>query len=379
MCTICKYEESFNWNHPLVKELMTWIGQVFIEKELQHYFLKFAASCLKARNSDKIFAIWTGSGDNSKSMIVKLFNALGPYAIKFPVCMLTENERSSGSATPQFARAKATRIAFLDEPEDHISINKGTIKRFTGGDSFFARFLHSNGGEIEATFKMVLMCNKIPVIANPDTAVKNRTRILPFLSKWVSDPPATIEEQYRQRLFKVDRSFEHRIMGLAPAFLWVMTQYYPYYIEEGLTVPQMVIDSTNSYWKDNDIYAQFAASVVEPVMTPEGEADINCSITLTALHNEFKEWFKSACPGRTIPDRTTICAEFSSRWGRMQNGRWYGFRIIREQDDLNSLLSGRRLIKPSSTAPRSPAPVEPVSFIRPPTPVASPGPIPGPK
>lgn len=343
---------EYSWNNPLVKELRQWLAQAFPDTTLEHYFLKFAASCLRARNSDKIFAVWSGDGDNSKSMIVKLFVcALSAYAIKFPVCMLNEIEKNSGAATPQFARAKCTRIAFLDEPEDHIPVNKGVVKRFTGNDKLPVRSLYSNGEDIEMTFKTVLMCNKVPVISSPDQAVKNRTRIFPFLSKWVDNPPETEEEQMAQRLFKKNGFFENRIPFLAPAFIWLMTRYYPFYIDEGLTVPQIVTDSTNRYWRENDLYALFASECIEVVRLPDGSIDETVGLGLNRLYDEFKDWFKSACPGQRAPDRSIVCNEFSSRWGRMNNNCWKGFRIMTEErDSLTDLLSDKKKIKKSSTS-----------------------------
>src|SRR5690606_1722159 len=152
--------------------------------DMLHHFLKFCASCLRGGNNDKIFPIWTGDGDNSKSMMVKLFEStFGEYCLKFPVQMLSEKAANSGGPTPQLARAKGSRIAFLDEPEDDVTLNKGIIKRFTGGDSFFARLLQDNGGDIKSTFKMILTCNKVPVITNPDPAIKKRVTLFPYESK----------------------------------------------------------------------------------------------------------------------------------------------------------------------------------------------------
>ena len=75
----------------------------------------------------------------------------------------------------------------LDEPENDAILNKGAIKRYTGGDSFYGRMLHDNGGDIELTFKMIMSTNEIPKIADPDQAVEDRVKIFPFFGKWVED------------------------------------------------------------------------------------------------------------------------------------------------------------------------------------------------
>lgn len=345
MCSNTQFNPNMSWEHPSVKECMKWFGQVFPVEALLHHFLKFASSCLKGINSDKIFPIWTGEGDNSKSMIVKLFEkTFGCYCIKFPVTLLTEKGGNSSGPTPQLARAKSTRIAFLDEPEDDIELAKGTIKRYTGGDTFFARLLQDNGGDIQATFKMILMCNKVPIIPNADTAIKNRTRLFPFLSTYCDNAPDDEEQQYKLRRFKKNPLFEKRIQCMPSAFLWILTQYFPHYSSEGLPDPQIVKDTTETYWKENDVYAQFAADMIQEVYTPKGERDHTARITLSEIYAEFKAWFRDAFPGTKVPERQVVRGELTARWGKMAGNSWHGIRITQDAGayDMTSALGGKK-------------------------------------
>lgn len=353
MCTNNPFRTSFTWSHPLVTELMTWFGQIFIERDLLHHFMKFASSCLKGKNSDKIFPIFTGEGNNSKSMLVKLFeSAFSSYCIKFDTSNVTSRNQNSSGPSPQLARAKGTRIAFMDEPADDVPINKETIKRWIGGDSFYTRLLHDNGGDIAVLFKLVLTCNKVPIIPHADQAIKNRTRLFPFLSTWTQDASEDPAQQYHERKFKMDPFFERRIPILAPAFLWVMAQYYPYYYDERLEDPQIVKDTTEAYWRDNDVYAQFVADCVEDILTTDGKRDATSRVTLSELYNEFKTWYKDSFPGNKVPDRSTVRSEFSGRWGRMVGNSWHGFRMITTEEgvgDMTASLGGRSAVPPVTT------------------------------
>ena len=366
MCTNNMFDPNYTWAHPLVQECMNWFKKVFPDRELLNYFLKFASSGLRGKNSDKIFAIWTGDGDNSKSMIVKLFEtAFGSYCIKFPIALLTEKGGNSSGPSPQLARARNARWAFVDEPEDDVPMNKGTIKRYTGGDTFFARMLQENGGDVQLTFKMVLICNNIPRIPNADRAIKNRTVTTPYLSRWVKDPPATEAEQFTSRLFKMDPHFERRIPFLASAFLWILSEYYPLYAAEGLAVPEIVTNHTAEYWANNDLYAQFIADCLQIVKTNKGEPDTNAHTSLSEIYKEFKEWYKDTFPNTKIPERTLVRSELASKWGRMINGGWPGIRIINREDGDVSLSSGITKIQlpqnnrapiPSLSVQKSPEP-----------------------
>jgi len=351
MCTNIPYHGNYTWQHPLVQECMTWFGQVFTDRSLLHHFLKFAASCLKGRNSDKIFPIFTGDGDNSKSMIVKLFEAaFSSYCIKFDISNVTGRNMNASGPTPQLARAKATRIAFMDEPEDDVPMNKGIIKKWVGGDSFFGRLLQDNGGDIQVTFKLILTCNKVPIIPNADKAIKNRTRLFPYLSTWVDDAPQDQAEQYRQRRFKKNPFFERRIPILAPAFLWIMSMYYPHYSVEGLNDPAIVTETTQAYWRDNDVYAQFAADTIQEVYVSSGVRDEAARTTLSEIYSEFKVWFRDAFPGTKVPERSIVRAELSTRWGRMNGNAWHGIRIITNEGsvDMSGALGGRKQAVPKT-------------------------------
>lgn len=355
ICANVPFKDNFTWDHPHVQEVMTWYGQVYCDPELLDCYLKFNASVLRGGNKDKSFTIMSGEqGNNSKSMIVKSYECVyGPFCIKIPIGAVTEKALSSSSPSPQFARAKNTRIAFLDEPEDDIPMQKGTVKRLTGGDSFFARHLQENGADIKSTFKLVLVCNKVPIFANPDPAIKKRTNILPHFSEWVEDAPADINEQYAQRKFKMNILFDKRIPILAPAILWIAVMYYPKYVNEGINYPEIVKQYTESYWRDNDIYAQFAADTIQEVYNPEtGQRDANARVTLTDVYKQFKLWYRDAFPGVKVPERSAVKAELSSRWGRIVNGCWVGISIIQsgQTGDLNTLFTGPTMpVKPVET------------------------------
>lgn len=326
MCSGVPYNNHMHWNHPLVVETMIYFRQVFPDNDLLEYFLKFCASFYRGKNSDKIFAVFTGKGHNSKSMIVKLFTLIfAVYAIKIPVGILSEKSANSGGATPQLARAKNVKIAILDEPEDTTPMNKGIIKRLTGGDSFYARLLNENGCDIELSFKIIMITNDIPSVHRADDAVKDRFKIFPFLGKWIDNPPSD-EDQIKEfghvKLFKKDINFEKRLPILATAAAWIFSMYYPKYCEEGLEVPQVVIEHTEEYWKNNDIYGQFIQECVVDVYVSEGVRDTSVHVSVTEMYDEFKLWFRGSFPGKELPVRQELKNELCHRWGEPMKLGW---------------------------------------------------------
>ena len=335
LCASTQYESSYSWSHPLVVKCYDWMSKVFPDRELLHHFFKFASSGLIGLNTGKTFAIWSGKqGNNSKSMVQKLFEAVyGPLCINLPVAILTGRESDAGSASPHLARARATRFAFISETDDDKPMNKAVIKRYTGGDRYFARFLHENGSEQIATFKMVLVCNEISGIPNADAAVRNRTKIFPYLSEWVINPPETIEKQFEELKFEMDSKFETNIPKLAPAFLWMCCEYYKYFAVEGLSpVPEIVQKTTEKYWQEKDHYAHFISECVRIV---KGDEAVSAKVKISELYKRFKDWFMDSYPMciSSLPNITAFKTALSFRWGDPQGQFWRGIVLIDENGE----------------------------------------------
>lgn len=329
MSTQQMFRKDFSSNSKPVKKYLDYLRQVFPDDELVHYIRKDISSMLKGRNSEKLFRVYSGGGDNSKSVYIKLLQkAFGSYCIDFPVSAITGKRGESGAASPQLARAKGAHIAIMSEPDDFEVIKAGLVKGLTGNDRFFARFLHDNGSEIEAMFKLILVCNKIPAIPNGGKAMKNRLRVIPFLASFRDEGvPATEEEQRRKRIFKKDEDFDKYIPELAQAMLWCSVRDYSGYCKEGLKEPDIIARETKSYWEDNDIYDLFIKECIVMVKDDEGNPDTNVSLLHGELYRVFKTWFREGFSGSRLPDSPVVKVEISNRLGNQVNRRWLGVSI----------------------------------------------------
>jgi phage/plasmid-associated DNA primase len=337
------YNTNYTWKHPLVKEVTTWMSQVFTNETLLHHFYKFSASCLKGYNHDKTFPIFSGVGDNSKSMIVKLFEkAFGDYCMKLDIANFTSSSKNAAAANPQLARAKGVKIAFIDEPDDDDPLKKDNFKKLLGMDSITVRKLYDNGGDMDIMLKIVMCCNAIPRFANADQAVKNRLRIYPFLSRWVRNPPATEKERIETGTFLMNTLFSTRIASFAPAFIWVISNYYGKYAREGLVDPEIVTLYTANYWSENDTYGQFITDCIQVMKLENGDYDPSYKSTFNEVCAEFRIWHKNSFPNSKLPERSVQKREFTVRWGRMVGNSWDGVKIgnaDQKPTDLTKMLS----------------------------------------
>lgn len=325
-----KFNSGYHWNHPAVKSLLEWIGQVYPDRQLRHFWLKYSSSCIQGRNTKKIFPIWCGSGNNSKSMIIKLYEAgFGQYCIKIPITFVTGKRSQSSSPSPEIARAKGARVAFMEEPSAGDRLTSGIVKSVTGGDTYYARMCHENGGDIQAMFKINIVCNSPPVIDDRDEALEGRIVVLPHISKWVKPElaPKTLKEQYEKHLFPIDDQFEDRIPYLGGAFIWLLVNYYKFYAKEGLKIPEIVKRRTQEYWETSDIYNQFTGEKIEQVKLQDGKVDDSVRLAIAEVYSSFRLWYLDNFGKNRLPDRSMVQRELSIRWGKMSDGYWKGIKI----------------------------------------------------
>jgi phage/plasmid-associated DNA primase len=323
------------WKHKNTRRLMKWLGQVFGTPDLLHFFLKDASSFLRGRNSEKLLRVFSGGKDASKSMIIKLFNCFNVYKINMPVSFMGGKSTSSSNATPELARTKGTHMGIMSEPdEDQDKLTAGKVKRFVCGDAFFARFLNQNGGDIEMMCKLILMCNQIPEIvglANDEASVA-KLLILPFLSLWSLNAPDNIQEQYKKRIFKMDPYFEDSIPELYSSFMWVLVQYFPTYLKEGLSPPETVTKYTQDYVDRCDPYHQFQKQMIVKTFTDETKTIIDESRKLTqkVLYDAYKLWLQDNNPGSKKPNIEIAMREFERRLGKRNGAAWLGMVLVEQ-------------------------------------------------
>lgn len=335
------YPEEYSLDHQDVKLLETYLNQVFVNKNLRQFMRKYCASLMLGRNADKKLTIFVGEKDASKSMFQRILSiALGEYADTFQTTLMSGNKSHSSQARSDLCKLDKRRVGFMDEPEADEKMKTGVAKQLTGGDAIAARQMYQiDGKAFEAMFKLILVCNKVPPFPDGDEALRERLLIVIFESQWVDDPPESINEQYKQKKFKKDRSFDNYKNILARAMLWVMTQDYAKYATEGLApIPKEVQHQNSVFWKENNNYQMFIDRYIkdERQVDRKGhriEIDYDertkdtPSVSFQELFSKFKVWFKHQFEGSQIPSAPTVESNFKTLLGNMDNKRWYGIKF----------------------------------------------------
>lgn len=330
----------YSYTHPDVVFFLKYINQVFPDPELSAYALRDFASYLFGRNSEKLFRVWTGCGNNSKSILVKIFQkALGDYCFDLPPETLSVRKFNDPSRpTPELAQSDGCRVGMMVEPNGNMELDDGQIKRFTGGDRLFSRRLHDNGSSKAACFKVVMSCNDIPNLMCSE-AGKQRVAILPFLSTWKRNAPTDPAEQLSTLTFPIDDNFEEHVPRLARAAAWVLFHKFAEYRAVGISArPEIVNKHIADYWRSVDMYMSFMEECVDTAAPPAA------AVVAQTLYARFVAWFVEMNPGGKAPSFSTFktnltrkdrLGPFHINRGNGSRSAWQGVAILdtSSQDD----------------------------------------------
>ncbi len=330
--------KEFNWEDPEIIEVQDFLLKVFPDPELRRYFLEYAASLLKGKNSNKNFVVMSGDrGDNAKSITIEFLEAvLGEYAVKLPTSLLVGKRTQSAAANPELARTAGIRFASLQEPDGSDVINIGILKELTGNDKFYARGMYKEGTDIRPMFKISLICNKLPKLKESDSAVFNRIEVLTFESWFPKDQtlvPKTFEEQMAKKIFPRDSSFSEKLPNMRQAFMWYLVQIFKEIKKKGYSrKPDKVLEATAIYKRNNDTILQFITENIK--CDPD---NTNVSISGQEAYIAFIEWFRGSFANNSIkpPNKSDFINDLSKRWGPLDRLRWRGYRLRSQRDDLD--------------------------------------------
>ena len=326
------YYNDFEDDDPRIMELNKILKKVFVNPKLFKFFKQTASDLVRGGNRHKVFIIWTGAGDNGKSVCADLLElAFGDYYYTPPTTILTGKQSQSDGATAALLPCKGARIVVVSETDNADVLNCGTMKKLTGGDPFYARGLFKEPTKIIPQFKLVLHCNKLPNVSAEDKASWNRIRVLPYDSTFVKEhlAPKSLKEQYAKKIFPMDKSLKDKLHGLAEAFLWLLIKEYEAFGESDLYEPTEVTCATDVYHKNNDFYLQFFD---ERIQETNNKKDY---ITLTVIYTLFKEWYRDSYPGCKIPSRGMVKESMEKKLGKQIRGVWRGVTTYDPDEEVS--------------------------------------------
>ena len=329
------YPDNYTVDHPDVKWVEQFLSLVQTDKDMNEYLKILLASYIDGSTANENFVIWTGKGANGKSKTMEFFTkAFGDYCSTLPVTLLTGNRPPAGGATPELAQMRGKRFVYFEEPEKTDNIKVGYMKELSGGSEITARQLYGLSFKYKPQFKMLLACNRLPVIDATDGGTWRRLRVSPFSSHFVKvDNPEAKNGKFthkgvplKKNQFPRDDRLSENMNYYRKAFAWlIINVYYPLYKKKGLVEPPLVLEYTNKYQKDNDLMRDFLTSVYE---ITKDEDDY---VQIVDVYGMYKSWIKENGNGSKIGLKGDITKYIEEAdWGlKITSRNIYG---IKEKD-----------------------------------------------
>jgi P4 family phage/plasmid primase-like protien len=287
----CNYDYNPNYSENKT-DLINFLKDILPDDEDREYFLTYLSSCLIGLNTCELFTILTGKGRNGKSKLIELIShTMGDYVGRPKCKLLTGIRPDENSPEPGLLSLKKKRIVIVSEPEAGDKLNSGFIKFITGNDAETLRKCHKNEMEVfKANFLTFLVCNDIPDIDNMDNAFIKRLRCINFPTEFIVNP--TLPHQK-----KIDETLQTKIINWKNDFMLLLLEYYKKFKLGDLTSPKNVLEWTNMYKEEVDMYYNFLNDCTEESTTHLSNA---------TLYEIFQLWFKKNYNNNKIPNNRTF-------------------------------------------------------------------------
>ena len=266
-------------NPATVRELHTFMNQLFPDKELCEYMWQHAASILVGKNTNQTFHIYVGSGRNGKSKFVELISeSIGEYRATVPISLLTRPRVGTGAASPEIAALVGIRYAVTQESSVEDMINEGAMKELTGGDTIICRALYSSPISFVPMFKLAMSTNNLPGVRGKDDGTWRRIRACEFKSRFSEEPDSS--SKYH---FPVDKNVDKKFPEWKIVFMSMLVDL-AFKTKGNVVDCSMVMRNSEKYRNDQDYLTSFVADCIcENAASTVSDAQI---------FDRFREWWK---------------------------------------------------------------------------------------
>ena len=266
-----------------------FFNSVFNEdQDVISYMQRLLGYGITGHTSAQVWAIWTGSGSNGKSLLQDILKQLlGPFATMMPAELLFDTGKTTaGASTPHLQTLIKKRLGFKDESKAEKAniLNEELIKTVTGSSTIITRPLYKDFIEFKPTHLPILLCNKKPRLNILDSAMMRRIVVVPFPNKYTSrdaKQDAYDESNPTHRLR--DDSLLEKLSskdGQEQLLTWLVHGAKAWY-EKGLgAMPEQISKAFDDYKEENDTLATFIAESCS--MDPK--AKVNASTFLQAYN-----------------------------------------------------------------------------------------------
>lgn len=267
---------TYNPDAPKPKLWLQFLSDIFGgDPYMLDYIQKCVGYSLTGSTSEQCAFFLFGTGRNGKSTFLEIVRGiLGDYATNIQPQTIMVNPKSGNAPSSDIARLKGARLVTSVEPNEGMRLDEGLLKQLTGDDVVTARKMFAEEFEFKPEFKLWMATNHKPLIRGTDTGIWRRIHLIPF--------------EVQIPIDKVDKKLKYKLVKEAEGILKWAVQGCLRWQNEGLSMPQKVLDAVREYQHEMDVISAFLDACC---VTGEGETKASKLYAVYAKwaeeHNEY--------------------------------------------------------------------------------------------
>jgi P4 family phage/plasmid primase-like protien len=255
-------------------ELRNFLKSLFPDNDTYMYMMNTCSQFLRGYNREKKLFFWTGSGNNGKSVFIKLIEkSFGDYHTTVPTEMFTESQTSTSKCTHGLNHIQQALIATATEPNPDRPLHSGGIKSLTGNDTMPIRHLFKTMKNVPIYCQFVMASNSVPPATQIDQAFTNRIEAVEFTSFFCDELAhdmqkmhnEVIEQHSRLNVKRVVNTYPKKdfsdedLLRMARVFMYMLVRQYIKYTRdlEKREIPQTVHSATHRVREGQNIVQKF--------------------------------------------------------------------------------------------------------------------------
>jgi putative DNA primase/helicase len=314
------------------------IWEAFLERvqpdqEVRTFLKRWFGYSMTGLTGEQKLAFLFGIGRNGKStMVDTLAKLFDDYGTTLPIETLTGSEQRKGSdATPDLVRIPGARFVRASEPEQGQRMKEALIKALTGGEAIMIRRMHSEFIEVVPEFKLTISGNHKPEIRGADDGIWRRVMLVPF------------QEQIPDG--EVDRDLPAKLEAERDGIMAWLVQGCLDYLQDGLPVPQAVVDATAEYRTLSDPMREFLTTQCEVTENPkdfESGRDLRDAFMAWQLDRGEKPWGARNIALRIRERMGVVKGPAGNSYTDAKTGGVTGYRCLKISEEATSRRIERR-------------------------------------
>jgi putative DNA primase/helicase len=240
--------------------------------DMVSFFQRAIGYSITGSNIEQCLFICHGFGANGKSTILSVIReVVGDYAAT--ARFETFDAGKTSSRGEDLAMLRGKRFVLVVEPDADMKFAEGKIKQITGGEDLITcRHLYEKDFSYRPEFTLWMALNHKPKITGTDAGIWRRIRLIPFRADFSDD---TKRNRYLAEELKLEAS------GILNWILDGVKQW----LQQGLNPPKEVIDATNIYRSESDIFGLWLEECVKIDVNDE-----KCYDNHNALYSAYTTW-----------------------------------------------------------------------------------------